>query len=505
MREKLYKPIILKSDSSQDELLLSMRRNPNANQEELKMLEKGAAGEKEVLYHLEKSNIGLYALRDINISINNKKAQIDFILITDHHCYFVECKNYNADIVNVDEMGNFSLSRRYGKRYNRIGIGSPITQAEEQFSVFKDLCFKHQEEISYLLFGLNFNDYFKTLAVFTDTKNMINVKKAPRDLKYRVLKIDNLIRQIEYDNNHYRGNRLSQEEMKNIAQFFLKYNINPPVTSGLNTKPYYPTDYKKTNVIVNNYYNSKDNRKREIKKVELTVISKTIAGIIGFAAFILMMSLFSSKTPNVRNGMRQNMTLTNEQIDALNILKKSVNESETEGFSIIHTNTCNEISSIFNNKISCTKFPLYVSYKDVRNLSIKHNYTCYSLQIDDNNKIINKKEKYIGYGTNECPEGVPVGFLDWDDSNEYYQKIGGIDKIKSMAIDSYKNNTMLNSNFFNYSHVEERGGVYLSWSTYKMDVDMFFAGLTGRGYSISSETTKNEFEEMVKNYYYIMK
>jgi hypothetical protein len=73
-----------------------------------------------------------------------------------------------------------------------------------------------------------------------------------------------------------------------------------------------------------------------------------------------------------------------------------------------------------------------------------------------------------------------------------------------MAIESYNNNTMLNAKYFNYGHVEERGGDPHLTSTYKLVVDMYFAGLTGRGYSAKSATTKEDFEKMVQYYYYIM-
>ena len=225
-----YETIFLKKDSSLEKKLGILKTNSKANKDEIYMLETGIAGENQVAYHLNKSNIGMYVLRDVNLVCDDLKAQIDFVVVTSHHCYFIECKNYNADIIRVDETANFEMSTRYGKKYNKVGIKSPMSQVEDQFSVFKKICLNNQEKVTSLLAGVKFKDYFKTIVVFTNSESRLDLKHAPNSVKYRLLKVDNLIRQIEYDGEHCDGKKFSKEQMNDIAMFILENNV--PVKIG---------------------------------------------------------------------------------------------------------------------------------------------------------------------------------------------------------------------------------------------------------------------------------
>lgn len=229
--DNFYETIFLKEDSSLEKELDDMFINGFNKTDRFNLLRAGVAGEKQVAYHLNKSNIGMYAIRDINFTIGDLTAQVDFVVVTSYHCYFIECKNYNADIIHVDETRNFEISTKYGTKYVKKGIKSPISQVEDQLNVFKKICLDNQEEVTQLLNGIKFNDYFRSLVVFTNPDNRLDIKNAPYDIKYRILKADNLIRQMEYEKDHYNGKRLSQEEMKNIADFILSKNVEPQITS----------------------------------------------------------------------------------------------------------------------------------------------------------------------------------------------------------------------------------------------------------------------------------
>ena len=223
-----YETIFLKEDSLLEKRLIDLDVNQK-NKKDIYMLQKGIEGEKQVAYHLNKANLGMYVLRDVNFSCDDMNAQVDFVVVTSHHCYFIECKNYSADIVRVDENRNFELSTKSGNKYEKLGIKSPISQVEDQLSVFKRLCLRNQDEVKELLNGVKFKDYFKTIVVFTNPENRLDLKKTPTDIKYRILKVDNIIRQIEYDQNHYNGKNLSKNQLFNIAEFILKNNVEVKV------------------------------------------------------------------------------------------------------------------------------------------------------------------------------------------------------------------------------------------------------------------------------------
>ena len=495
MSDQFYETIFLKDDSTQDYELSLYKNNPYSNEEEQYMLEMGIAGEKQIMYHLKKSNIGMYALRDINLQHNDFKAQIDFVLVTSHHCYFVECKNYKADIIHVDEIGNFSLSTRYKRKYNRMGIPSPVSQVENQLNVFKKVCLNDQEMTKALLNGNKFKDYFKTLVVFTDKDAILDLKKAPYDLKYRILKVDNLIRQIEYDNNHFNGTRLSKEEMKNIADYFLINNCNEKFEKLQHTQK-----QQIINVDNNKASDSKNISKQQekIKKKTTSILIEIGLGlfwIIGVSVVLLLWSKWminkNNKEQETKQKYNQQETysqssrkkLTNNQQKAISILKTGYDNSKKDGFDIIHKSVCDEISGIFDNELNCAGGKYKVNI-DNNIIMINHTFTCYTFSISDNN---------------EC-NGQRIGVIEWDTNNEYYNKIGGYNKIRELSIYSYKNNNIYD--YFDYRHVEERGGVKGLSTTYKLVVDNFFGGVTGR---LSYDTTREKFDEMVKYYYYIMK
>lgn len=98
--------------------------NKNIN-EQLFMAQKGLIGEKEIVYQLQKSNIGMYVLHDVNIVYKDLTAQIDFIIITPWCCYFVECKNLIGNIT-VNDKGDFIREYLFKgkkiKKRNRVSI-----------------------------------------------------------------------------------------------------------------------------------------------------------------------------------------------------------------------------------------------------------------------------------------------------------------------------------------------------------------------------------------------
>ena len=73
-----------------------------------------------------------------------------------------------------------------------------------------------------------------------------------------------------------------------------------------------------------------------------------------------------------------------------------------------------------------------------------------------------------------------------------------------MAIYSYLNNTTLDS-FFDTSHIAEKGGNPNLTTTYKLNVNMYFAALTNKGYGVQgSSTNKEETNKMITGFYNIL-
>lgn len=508
MGDQFFETIFLKDDSTQDYELRLARNNPYVSKDKLYMLEMGTEGEKQVIYHLKKSNIGMYVLRDVNLKYEDFKAQIDFVVITSHHCYFVESKNYNAKFVHVDEMGNFSL--KFENKHAREGIPSPISQADNQLNVLQKICLKNQEMTKALLNGNRFKDFFKTIVVFTNPNNILDLKKTPKDIKYRILKVDNLIRQIEYDNSHFKGTRLTQEEMKNIAEFFLLNNKN------IKFEELQQTQKQQTINQVNNKY-ANNNNSRQSEKAKNKIISLLIEiglGLFWIIAAVVALFLWSKwityrynteEDKKQKYSQQENSSqtskkkLTENQTKAINTMKIAYENSKTNGFEIVHKSICDEISGMLDNKLSCAGGGFKINMED-NNISIYHSFTCYKLEISNNNELIDKNIKYVGYDTNKECTGLPIGVIEWDNNDEYFKKIGGHDKLRELSIYAYKNSNL--NPYYDYSHVVERGGNSKLSNTYKLNVDNFFSGVTGIAFY---DTTKDRCNSMAMNYYYIMK
>ena len=110
--EKFRDTIVLKEDCDLErkvKYLENLKKkypnNKDLNQQ-LFAAQKGLEGENEILYQLNKANIGMFVLHDVNIEYEDLKAQIDFIIVTPWCCFFVECKNLLGNIT-VNEKGDF--------------------------------------------------------------------------------------------------------------------------------------------------------------------------------------------------------------------------------------------------------------------------------------------------------------------------------------------------------------------------------------------------------------
>ena len=231
--DKFRDTVVLKEDSTLqdkiDYLNKLKEKYPNSKNinSQLYMAEKGLAGEKEILYQLSKANIGMYVLHDLNVVYEDLKAQIDFVVVTPWCCYFIECKNLIGNIT-VTDSGDFI--REYSYKGNKVkkGIESPYRQVQAQREVYRKIWTKMQGKLRSFLFDKSFDDIHRILVVAANGENILNVKYAPKDMKYNIIKADALIRKLEYDRDHSDKNLWdNQKGMERWANIFLQYNVKP--------------------------------------------------------------------------------------------------------------------------------------------------------------------------------------------------------------------------------------------------------------------------------------
>lgn len=195
-------------------------------------IKKGFEGENEIAYQLKKSNIGMYVLRDVKVKYEDLTAQIDYVIITPVFIYYVECKNLVGNIT-VDEKGDFIREYTINGKKIKKGIYSPLRQVEAQREVIKKIWNSKKSMFGKLFASNNFENYRRVLVVVANQDTILNTSKAPKEIKYKVLRADSLIRQIEYDINHrnkdidYFDSKKSMEERaKTYLDLSIKEDIN---------------------------------------------------------------------------------------------------------------------------------------------------------------------------------------------------------------------------------------------------------------------------------------
>lgn len=197
---------------------------------DLKLAEIGLKGEHEIEFELKHANIGMYVLHDITIQYEDLRAQIDYVVITPAGTYLIECKNLLGNIT-VDKYGNFTREYEYKGKKVREGIYSPYTQAERHKEVLRKIWKSKHSAITQVLFGGNFDKlWYKSLVVMANSKNVLNVRYAPKEIKERIIKSDALVRRLKDDiEKTKKEDRLTPKDMESYAQNFLKLHVDQTI------------------------------------------------------------------------------------------------------------------------------------------------------------------------------------------------------------------------------------------------------------------------------------
>ena len=227
---------------------------------EMYIVKKGLDGENEIGYQLKKAHIGMYVLRDIKVKYEDMTAQIDYVIITPVYTYYVECKNLVGNITVTDK-GDFIREFTINGRKIKKGMYSPLRQVEAQREVIRKIWESNSSAIKKFFASKNFEYYRRVLVVAANQDTILNTNRAPKEMKYKILRADALIRQIEYDLDH-RGNDEyleSRKGMEEMAQSYIELSSKEEIN-------YY--DFYKEKYCNNKQENNDDlkNRLFELRK-----------------------------------------------------------------------------------------------------------------------------------------------------------------------------------------------------------------------------------------------
>lgn len=233
--DKFNETIFYKKDSElelQIEALKKIQKEyPNNDiiAHKLKICELGLKGEKEIEFELKNSNIGMYVLHDVNLNFNDLKAQIDYFVITPAYIYCIECKNLIGNIT-INNRGEFIREYQYGNKKVKEGIYSPLRQSERHIEVFKKIWkSKNNSIIDKTLRKNMIDNWYKPLVVMANSKNILNMRYAPKEIKEKVIKSDSLINYIKNDIANTEKEYLSNKKQLHNIAYSIMQNYNQDI------------------------------------------------------------------------------------------------------------------------------------------------------------------------------------------------------------------------------------------------------------------------------------
>ncbi len=141
--DKIKEPIFLKDHSNAKEQLAQLeafQTNDEAIkkwiQKDIMLLKYGIAGEEKIAFELKNSHMPMYVLQDLCLEHNGLTAQLDYVIVTRGRTFILECKNLYGNI-EINNAGDFIRTVKYGSRYEKEGIYSPITQNKRHIELLK--------------------------------------------------------------------------------------------------------------------------------------------------------------------------------------------------------------------------------------------------------------------------------------------------------------------------------------------------------------------------------
>lgn len=200
-----------------------LKTHPNKGLEnKVKLFEYGLAGEKQVLYELLHSGIGMYILHNVNFEYKGKAAQVDFVVITARCTYFIECKNFIGNIT-INSKGDFVRTYMKNNREVTEGTYNPITQSKRHLEIIKEENYDNANILYKMNFEKTFDSFHDYIVVMANPKTIINDKYAPKNIKERLVKADQIIeclKRLESKRDPFRF----EKDIKKVADVYIESN-----------------------------------------------------------------------------------------------------------------------------------------------------------------------------------------------------------------------------------------------------------------------------------------
>ncbi|MDO4798946.1 MAG: NERD domain-containing protein [Bacillota bacterium] len=223
------KDTVFYKDSSEaerhlEELLRFRESAPPALQtemdRELRLLEAGVFGEKQVRFELRNSHIPMLVLQDLRFEFDGRTAQIDYLILTRKLNYVVECKHLYGDI-EITQNGDFVRTMQFGNEKKREGLYSPITQNRRHLELIRAMRSAEKNLLMRALFEKFFYHRYRSVVVLSNPKTILNARYAPKEVRDQVIRADQLAEFIrKLDASIPKDETKSESDMLELAKYF---------------------------------------------------------------------------------------------------------------------------------------------------------------------------------------------------------------------------------------------------------------------------------------------
>ena len=230
---KLQNPVFLKEDGNAKKQVEKLRElSPFLNKEgqeklaqDIRKLEYGIAGEKNIAYELKNSHMPMYILHDIFLSDGELEAQIDYLIFTKKICFVVECKNLMGNI-KITNGGDFVRLLDYRDKGKRQGIYSPITQNQHHLELMKKMKKDSKRNIlSKTVVDQTFDKKYKPIVVLANPQTIIDYKYAKTEIREQIVRSDRLIEYIKKSYSESNLSEMTDNQMLEWAKFYLQLHM----------------------------------------------------------------------------------------------------------------------------------------------------------------------------------------------------------------------------------------------------------------------------------------
>lgn len=226
---RMNEPVFLKRGNGLEKRLEKLKGlEPLLNDEgrakirqDIRNLEAGRIGEKNIAFELENSHMPMYIIHDLYLRDGDLTSQIDYLVVTRKICFILECKNLYGDI-EIDSQGTFVRTMEFGRQRRKEGIYSPITQNQRHLALLRKLRLEQSKGLlSRFLRGRSFDEDHRAIVVLANPKTVLDARYAKKEVKSQVIRADHLVDFIRETCQNSRTAELTDKELLNWAQSYL--------------------------------------------------------------------------------------------------------------------------------------------------------------------------------------------------------------------------------------------------------------------------------------------